>query len=60
MATEIIPPPRKVRTPEQVDQSKFCQYHTNHDHHTEECVALKDRIEELIQVGQLRRFVRDG
>jgi len=26
----------------------------------EECVALKDRIEELIQAGQLRRFVRNG
>ena len=46
--------------PERVDQSKHFQYHKNHGHHTEECVALKDQIEELVQVGQLRCFVRDG
>jgi len=27
---------------------------------TQECIALKDRIEELIQIGQLKRFVRGG
>jgi len=48
MAVEIIPPPRKVRSLERADQSKHYQYHKNHGHHTEECVALKDRIEELI------------
>jgi len=60
MATELIPPPRKARTPYLVDKSKHCQYHKNHGHHTEECVALKDQIEELVEAGQLRRFVRDG
>jgi len=60
MAAKVILPPRKARTPDRDDQNKHCQYHKNHSHHTEECVALKDRIEELIQVGQLRRFVRDG
>jgi len=60
MATKIIPPPRKAQTLKQGDQSKHCQYHRNHFHHTEECIALKDQIEELVQVGQLKRFVRDG
>jgi len=60
MAVEIIPPSRKTRTSEQADQSKHCQYNRNHGHHTEECIALKDQIEELVQVGQLKRFVRDG
>jgi len=44
MATKIIPPPT-----EHEYYKKHCQYHKNHDHHTEECVALKDQIEELIQ-----------
>ena len=49
MATEVIPPPRKARTPDRANQSKSCQYHKNHSRHTKECAALKDRIEELIQ-----------
>ncbi|XP_068479118.1 uncharacterized protein [Phaseolus vulgaris] len=57
---QVIPPPRKARTPDRADHSKRCQYHKNHGHHTEECIALKDRIEELIQTGQLKRFVRVG
>jgi len=60
MTAEIIPPPRKARTPEKVDHTKHCEYHKNHGHHTEECIGLKDRIEELIQAGQLKRFVRGG
>ena len=58
MAAEIIPPPRKARTPERANHTKHCEYHKNHGHHTEECVGLKDRIEELIQAGQLKRFVQ--
>jgi len=60
MAVEIIPPPRKARTPEIADHTKHCEYHKNHDHHSKECIGLKDRIEELIQAGQLKRFVRGG
>ncbi|XP_068461731.1 uncharacterized protein [Phaseolus vulgaris] len=60
MATEIIPPLRKARTPERADHTKHCEYHKNHGHHTEECIGLKDRIEELIQAGQLKRFVQGG
>ena len=60
MVAEIIPPPRKARTPERADHSKHCEYHKNHGHHTEECIELKDKIEELIQTGQLRHFVRGG
>jgi len=60
MAAEIIMPPRKAKTLERVDQRKHCQYNKKHGHHMEECAALKDRIKELIQAGQLKHFVRDG
>jgi len=59
MDTEVISPSRKARTLDRGYQSKICQYHKNHGHHTEECATLKDRIEELIQAGQLKCFVRD-
>jgi len=60
MATEIIAGPRKARTPERAYHNKHCEYHKNHGHHTEECIGLKDRIEELIQARQLKHFVRSG
>ena len=60
MATKIIQPPRKARTPERAYHNKHYEYHKSHGHHTEECIGLKDIIEELIQAGQLRRFVRSG
>lgn len=28
-------------------------------HNTEDCVTLKDKIEELIQVGQLQHYVKE-
>ncbi|XP_068486851.1 uncharacterized protein [Phaseolus vulgaris] len=57
---ELIPPPRKVASPSNADRRKQCRYHQNVGHSTEECQALKDKIEELIQAGHLRRFVRNG
>ncbi|XP_068498574.1 uncharacterized protein [Phaseolus vulgaris] len=38
--------------------AKHCQYHRNFGHTTEGCQALKDKIEELIQTGHLRQFVK--
>jgi len=53
LSTELIPAPRKFPSPPRADQTKHCRYHRNHDHSTEECIALKDKIEELIQAGHL-------
>lgn len=45
LSAELIPPPRRSLS------------HKNTGHSTEECQSLKDKIEELIQAGHLRRFV---
>jgi len=60
LSAELIPPPRKVANPNNADRRKQCRYHQNVGHSTEECQALKDKIEELIQARHLRRFVRNG
>jgi len=57
LMSELIPVPRKVKTPENVDHNRHCKCYRNHGHSTEECVALKDQIEELIQARQLKHFV---
>jgi len=37
---------------------KQCRYHRKFGNTIEECQALKDKIEELVQVGHLRNFVQ--
>ncbi|KAL5579233.1 hypothetical protein UlMin_011675 [Ulmus minor] len=54
-----IPP--AIKTPvNRRDNTKYCRYHRDIGHITEECRVLKDEIERLIQRGQLRNYVRDG
>jgi len=61
LQADLIPPPRKTTTPPNADMTKYCRYHRNHGHTTEDCKALHDKIEELIHVGHFRRFIRrDG
>jgi len=54
----LIHAPRRAPTPRNADTTKPCRFHQNYGHTTDECVVLKDRIEELIQAGHLRRFVQ--
>ncbi|XP_020230854.1 uncharacterized protein LOC109811501 [Cajanus cajan] len=62
---ELVPrekPPRgpSLKTsfhPPLADTTKSCRYHRNRGHSTEECSALKDKIEDLIKQGQLQGFV---
>ncbi|XP_014521801.1 uncharacterized protein LOC106778353 [Vigna radiata var. radiata] len=50
--------PQKRPTPPGAENSKHCLYHQNMGHDTEDCTTLKDRIEELIQVGHLKQYIR--
>jgi len=60
LSAELMPPPRRALSPDGADRSKKCWYHQNTSHSTEECQALKEKIEEQIQAGHLCRFVRGG
>jgi len=51
MQTELIPTLKQSQTLRNTDTSKHCHYHRNYSHSTKGWKALKDKIEELIQVG---------
>jgi len=57
LSTDILPVPRRATTPRNANTTKHYRFHQNYGHTTEECVALKDKIEEFIQAGHLRQFV---
>ena len=40
------------------DLKKYCRFHKDHGHYTDECRDLKEQIEELIQRGKLQKFVK--
>ncbi|EHA8588353.1 hypothetical protein COCNU_scaffold004835G000020 [Cocos nucifera] len=44
--------------PNKHNRSKYCLYHHDHSHDTEECIQLQDEIEELIKRGWLGRFLK--
>jgi hypothetical protein len=45
--------------PEKRSMNKYCEYHRDHGHDTEDCIFLKIEIERLIRNGKLARFVVD-
>ncbi|XP_020236319.1 uncharacterized protein LOC109815914 [Cajanus cajan] len=60
LATEVMAVPRRAMTPPHADKSKACQFHRNRGHTTEECSALRDRIEDLVKAEHLQSFVRSS
>ncbi|XP_047181815.1 uncharacterized protein LOC124848221 [Vigna umbellata] len=58
LSADLLPKPMKRPTPSGADGSKHYVYHKNMGHTTEECVTLKDKIEELIRAGQLKKYIR--
>ena len=43
--------------PARRDDTKYCEFHKDHGHQTDECIQLKKEIEYLIRRGHLSRYV---
>ena len=51
---EQLSRPERMRShPSKRNPNKFCLYHHDHGHDTEECIQLQDEIEELVRRGRL-------
>ncbi|XP_047179657.1 uncharacterized protein LOC124846442 [Vigna umbellata] len=56
LSVDLIWEPKRRPTLPGADGNKHCLYHKTMGHTTKECV--KDKIEELIRVGQLKKYVK--
>ena len=50
--------PEKMKgDPNKRNRNKYCRFHRDHRHDTDECYDLKQQIENLIRYGKLRNFL---
>ena len=47
-------------SPSVCNMRKYCHFHKDHGHYTEDCRDLKEQIEELIRKGKLQQYVKRG
>ena len=43
--------------PTKRDNTRYCEFHRDHEHRTDDCIQLRKEIEYLIQQGYLRRYI---
>ncbi|XP_030930716.1 uncharacterized protein LOC115956500 [Quercus lobata] len=53
--------PRPLHSPPSSrDKRKYCRFHRDHGHYTEDCNDLKEQIEKLIRKEKLQQYVKRG
>nr|GEV12250.1 reverse transcriptase domain-containing protein [Tanacetum cinerariifolium] len=58
-ASKFQPPPPMVTLVEKRSSNKFCDFHNDKGHSTDECMQLKKQIEELVQAGKLSHLIKE-
>ncbi|GKC86075.1 hypothetical protein Tco_1141792 [Tanacetum coccineum] len=53
------PPPQMTTPVEKRNASKFCEFHGEVGHTTDECMHLKRQIEEMLKVGKLSHLIKE-
>ncbi|GJS22863.1 hypothetical protein Tco_0451495 [Tanacetum coccineum] len=44
---------------EKRDPSKYCEFHSDTGHNTNECMQLRKQIDEMIKAGKLSQFIKE-
>nr|GEU51036.1 reverse transcriptase domain-containing protein [Tanacetum cinerariifolium] len=58
-ASKFQPPPPMVTPVEKRSSNKFCDFHNDKGHSTDECMKLKKQIEELVRAGKLSHLIKE-
>nr|GFC40398.1 reverse transcriptase domain-containing protein [Tanacetum cinerariifolium] len=58
-ANKFQPPPPMVTPVEKRNGNKFCDFHNDKGHSTDECMQLKKQIEELVRAGKLLYLIKE-
>ncbi|GJY31040.1 reverse transcriptase domain-containing protein [Tanacetum coccineum] len=53
------PPPPMVTPAEKRSSNKFCDFHNDKGHNTDECMQLKKQIEELVRAWKLSHLIKE-
>nr|GEX43440.1 reverse transcriptase domain-containing protein [Tanacetum cinerariifolium] len=53
------PPPLMITSVEKKNASKFCEFHGEVGHTTDECMHLKRQIEEMLKAGKLSHLIKE-
>ncbi|GJR37269.1 hypothetical protein Tco_1212953 [Tanacetum coccineum] len=52
-------PPPMVTPVEKRDPNKYCEFHSDTGHNTNECMQLRKQIDEMIKAGKLSQFIKE-
>nr|GEV60376.1 reverse transcriptase domain-containing protein [Tanacetum cinerariifolium] len=58
-ASKFQSPPPMVMLVEKKRSNKFCDFHNDKGHNTDECMQLKKQIEELVRAGKLSHLIKE-
>nr|GFA60035.1 hypothetical protein [Tanacetum cinerariifolium] len=58
-ASKFQPPPPMVTPVEKMSSNKFCDFHNDKGHSTDECMQLKNQIEELVRAEKLSHLIKE-
>nr|GFC03184.1 hypothetical protein [Tanacetum cinerariifolium] len=58
VARSFEQPPRMLGSRRSRDMSKYCYFHEDHGHDTNDCRQLRIQIEEAVKPGQLSHLVK--
>nr|GEU55977.1 reverse transcriptase domain-containing protein [Tanacetum cinerariifolium] len=58
-AGKFQPPPPMATPVEKRSSNKFCDFHNDKRHSTDECMQLKKKIKELVRAGKLSHLIKE-
>ncbi|XP_056851602.1 uncharacterized protein LOC130500683 [Raphanus sativus] len=59
MGSQVKWPPKMKAAEANRNPKQWCEFHSDHGHTTEDCIALKMEVAELLKKGYLREFLSD-